>query len=117
MTIEDLLVEFHAIGHRFWFVQDARVVDQTDVAITLRFRITDQLFVQVFLNQKGGRFNLALINPSGRLYGRDWEHGYWHRHPFAATHLHEATPEGMSSQPLTRFLTEVETILLENALL
>jgi len=38
-------------------------------------------------------------------------------HPFGQPHLHEPTPEGMSPQPIHQFLTEVETILLENDLI
>ncbi len=36
---------------------------------------------------------------------------------FNQSHLHEPTPEGMSPQPIHQFLTEVETILLENDLI
>jgi hypothetical protein len=61
--------------------------------------------------------NLALISQGGRLYGRDYEHGTWHRHPFGQSEQHEPTPEGMSAQPLTQFMTEVEEILIVHDLI
>lgn len=117
MAIEDILAEFYTTSQRFWFIQEALLIERTDVTITLHFRITPQLLVQAFLSERSGRFSLALIGPSGRLYGRDMERGRWHRHPFDSPQSHEATPEGMSSQPLIQFLAEVEEILLANDLL
>ena len=81
------------------------------------FTIAFDLFVQVFLSERSGRFSLVLVSPSGRLYGRDQEQGLWHRHPFGDADQHESTPEGMSSQPIIQFLTEVEEILVENELI
>ena len=119
MTIAELLDEYFEASRRFWFVRAAQIIEQTDnsLTLTLHLHITPHLFIQAFLSTRSDRLSLALIGPTGRLYGRDGRKGQWHRHPFAATHIHEATPEEMSSQPLTQFLTEVETILLENELL
>ena len=117
MSIDDLLSEFYQAEHRFWFVQEAFVVERTDTTITLYFQITTHLFVQAFLSERNQRLSLALIGPSGRLYGRDRKQERWHLHPFSSPQSHEATPEGMSSQPLIQFLAEVEEILLANNLL
>lgn len=117
ITVADLLAEFYTAEHRFWFIRDARIVDETESAVTLRLVISPEIFVQAFLSEQSGRFSLALVSSSARIYGRDLEHGYWHRHPFGAPHLHEAMPEGMSRQPLTQFLREVELLLLDNELL
>ena len=45
------------------------------------------------------------------------EHGTWHRHPFGQAEQHEPTPEGMSAQPLTQFMTEIEEILVVHDLI
>ncbi|RMD58357.1 hypothetical protein D6833_12970 [Candidatus Parcubacteria bacterium] len=117
MTIDDLIIEAAASKDRFWFVQTVRIVERTDFTVTIRFLISADLFVQVFFSQRSGRFNLALVGTTGRLYGRDREHGSWHLHPFGRPEQHQPTPEGMSAQPVAQFLSEVEEILLENDLI
>lgn len=117
MTINELIIESEQAKDRFWFVQALEVVEHTAQTITLHFLIRPTLFVQVYYSVRSGRFNFALIGASGRLYGRDREQGQWHLHSFEQPYLHESTPEGMSSQPIHQFLTEVETILIENDLI
>ena len=75
------------------------------------------LFVQVFFSQRSRRLSFALVGAAGRFYGRDREHGLWHRHPFGQPAQHEPTPEGMSAQPISQFLTEVEEILYAHDLI
>jgi len=117
VTINELILEAVQTKDRFGFVQSLEVVERTAQTATLHFMIRQTLFVQVYYSVRSGRFNFALIGASGRLYGRDCEHGQWHLHPFGKSHLHEPTPEGMSPQPIHQFLAEVETILLENDLI
>jgi hypothetical protein len=81
MTIDELLSEALAAKDRFWFVQTLHVRERTDASITLRITIEPALFVQVFFSQRSGRLSFAFVGASGRLYGRDREHGFWHRHP------------------------------------
>jgi len=83
----------------------------------LHFAISSDLFVQIFFSQRSGRCSLTLVGNAGRLYGRDRENGVWHRHPFGQPEKHEPTPEGMSPQPITQFLSEVGKILIENDLI
>jgi hypothetical protein len=117
MTIDELIVESLSATDRFWFIQTCEVVERTDFTVTLRLTIGPQLFVQIFLSQQSDRFSFALIGASGRLYGRDREHGLWHRHPFNQPSQHELTPEGMSPQPIIEFLAEIEKIMVEHDLL
>ena len=116
-TIDELLVEALAAAERFWFVRELQIVDRTDNTTTVHFVIGSDLFVQVFLSQQTGRLNLALVGPSGRLYGRDRERESWHRHPFENPKTHEATSVGMSSHPLMQFMAEVEDLLIAHALI
>jgi hypothetical protein len=117
MTIDELIIESLSARDRFWFIQTCQIIERTDFTVTLHLNIGAQLFVQIFFSQRSGRLSFALIGSSGRLYGRDREHGSWHRHPFQQPNQHEPTPEGMSPQPVTQFLAEVEKILVENNLL
>ncbi len=117
MTIDELLIDAQTAKDRFWFIQTFKVMERTDSTITLHFTINPELFAQVFRSQRSGRFSFALIGTSGRLYGRDREHGIWHRHPFGQPNQHELTSEGMSPQPINQFLAEIEEILIENDLI
>jgi len=117
MTIDELLLEALAARDRFWFVQTLQIRERTDTTVTLRFTIGPDLFVQVFFSQRSERLSFALVGVAGRLYGRDREHGLWHRHPFGQPAQHEPTPEGMSGRPISQFLTEVEEILYAHDLL
>ena len=117
MTIDELLLEALAARDRFWFVQTLQIRERTDATVTLRFTIGPTLFVQVFFSQRSGRLSFALVGAAGRFYGRDREHGLWHRHPFGQPAQHEPTPEGMSAQPISQFLTEVEEILYAHDLI
>jgi hypothetical protein len=117
LNIDDLLHETVASAESFWFVQDFQVVERTDSTITFRLSVGNELFIQIYLSERSGRFSMALVGLSGRLYGRDREHGRWHRQPFGQTDFHEPTPEGMSPRPVFQFLAEVEEILLAQGLI
>ena len=117
MDIESLRIEAQDVLSQVWFVQSLTVVEQTNETVTMHLRLASALFVQVFFSERSGRFSLALVSPVGRIYGRDREHGMWHRHPFEQTDEHEPTPQGLSSRPIRQFLAEVEQILLENELI
>ena len=117
MTIDDLITEAMAATDHFWFIKSFKITTRTDATVTIRFIIQADLFAQIFFSQRSGRFNLALIGASGRLYGRDKEHGFWHRHPFERPEDHEATPDGISSRPINQFLAEIEKILIEHNLI
>jgi hypothetical protein len=115
--IDQLLREALDALDEFWFVQSLDVVERTDRTVTVQLMIGNGLRVQAFLSQKTGRINLALIGPSGRLYGRDRQHGEWHKHPFSQPDSHEATPEGVSRMPLLQFMAEVQEILITQNLI
>jgi hypothetical protein len=117
LKLDDLLAESQVAEAYFWFIEDFYVNDRTDQTITLHFIIGPELFVQIFYSARSDRFSLALIGSSGRLYGRDREHGYWHLHPFGQSGVHQPTPEGMSPRPVIQFLTEVEKLLVDHDLL
>ncbi len=117
MKINDLLSESEAARDRFWFIANCYIKERTDQTVTIHFTIASDLFVQIFYSERSGRLNLALIGSSGRLYGRDREHGYWHLHPFGQPEIHQPAPEGMSPRPIIQFLTEVEELLVDHDLI
>ncbi len=117
MTINELIAEALTARDQYWFIEDLQIKERTDSTVTLHFVIGSELFIQVFYSERSGRFNLALIGSSGRLYGRDKEYDYWHLHPFGQSENHQPTPEGMSPRPIIQFLAEVEKLLIDHNLL
>ena len=117
MTINDLISEALAAKDQYWFIEELQMKERTDKTVTLHFIVDSQLFVQVYYSERSGRFSLALVGSSGRLYGKDKEYGYWHLHPFGQSGNHQPTPEGMSPRPVTQFLTEVEKLLVDHNLI
>jgi hypothetical protein len=117
MTIEEIIVKSFFAKDQFWFIEAVEVIERTDSTITIHFTINTDLFIQIFLSERSSRLSFALIGKSGRLYGRDREHNFWHMHPFENPESHESTPEGMSPKPVVQFLTEVEEILVNNDLI
>ncbi len=116
-TIEQLFQEASEALAQFWFVQRLDIVERTDQTVTVQLVIDNKLRVQAFLSQKSGRLSFALIGPAGRLYGRDRQHGEWHRHPFSNPESHEVTPEGTSPRALLQFMAEVQEILVTQDLI
>ncbi|MCL4262473.1 MAG: hypothetical protein KJ069_04630 [Anaerolineae bacterium] len=117
MNVDAFVNEAILAGERFWFIRDFKQVERTDATVTLHLDIENELFVQLFFSQRSGRISLALVGSTGRIYGRDREYGRWHLHPFGKSHEHIDTPEGMSTQPINQFLSEVEKLLIEHNLL
>ncbi|HRQ41098.1 MAG TPA: hypothetical protein PLD25_24540 [Chloroflexota bacterium] len=117
MTIDAFVNEAILAGERFWFIRDFKQVERTDATVTIHLEIENDLFVQLYFSQRSGRLSLALVGNTGRIYGRDREYGRWHLHPFGKLHEHIDTPEGMSAQLISQFLSEVEKLLIEHDLM
>ena len=81
-TIEELLDEAREAYSRFWFVQSLIEAERTASTVTVHLVIGPELYIQAYLSELSGRLSLALVDPSGRLYGRNRERGTWHQHPF-----------------------------------
>ena len=115
--IEQLITDSFELSERYWFITNVTIVDRTARTVTIHLAIAGDLFIQNFFSERSARLSFALVSQSGRLYGRDFDRGQWHRHPFGQTEFHEPTPEGMSPRPLLQFVAEVEAILLEHGLI
>ncbi len=117
MTLADFLDQIAEAERRFWFITRISEMDETERAIKVRFEMLGNFVIQAFLSEATGRINFALIHSQQRLFGYDYEHGQWHRHPYAAAEQHVPVLEGLAPHPLIQFLAEVETILVENDLI
>ncbi|MGB9716311.1 MAG: hypothetical protein ACPL1G_07900 [Thermodesulfovibrionales bacterium] len=69
-------------------------LDFTDVTLISRIGFSYKIFMQIYVNVKKEKLNMALIVAGERIYGMDKEGGFYHEHPFENPSLH------ISSKPL-----------------
>jgi hypothetical protein len=113
----DLLLEAREAFEKVWFIQSVRQTERTDVTLSLRLYVREDLFVQAFVGEITGSVYFALIDGGRRIFGMDFEKGEWHLHPHEAPHRHEPLKEGLDPKPLLRFLATVESLLVDSDLL
>ena len=69
-------------------------LDFTDVTLISRIGFSYKIFMQIYVNVKKEKLNMALIVAGERIYRMDKEGGFYHEHPFENPSLH------ISSKPL-----------------
>ena len=57
-------------------------LDFTDVTVLARIGLSDEVFVQLYVNVRKQKKSFALIVAGDRVYGIDNEAGNYHEHPF-----------------------------------
>ena len=100
-----------------WFVSSLEETERTDITLSFRLIIREDLFVQVFSGQKSKSLYMALIEGRRRIYGIDREGNEWHVHTFEDADRHEPLVQGLGPTPLLAFLSRVEELLVETTLL
>jgi hypothetical protein len=113
MTVADLLTALQTEATHRAYVRRLDLLELTPSLIKARLHVTDELFVQVYRNDRFDTTSLALIQNGQRLYGRDQLGGVWHRHAADAPDLHDTSPLGQRAVTLPEFLNEVENVLAD----
>jgi len=116
-TLDDFHAEALEAAEKVWFVRSIQAVDRTDLTVSLRLSIRQDLFVHVLLGQLTGSLYFALIERGQRIFGIDRHAGEWHMHPYDAPHEHVPFPDGLEPKPLLSFLSKVEDLLIQHDLL
>ena len=71
-------------------------IDITDNTLITRLTMTSDIFIQIYVNSKKKKINLALIASEVRIYGVDKEGGSYHKHPFECPENHlDCNPVGI----------------------
>jgi len=112
VTIEGLKKEIIATSRKFAFINEIRLLDETDSAVKFRMIIDNLNFIQVYQNISSGTVNYLLVHGFMRVYGRDCCDGTWHKHPFGNPSSHNFSPEATKHVSLYEFLKEVEKYLI-----
>ena len=113
----ELQQEAEEAFRKIWFIQSLVEEERTNISLSLRLNIRQDLFVQVFMGVLTNVLYLSLIKNEQRIFGIDKENGSWHRHPYHNPALHEPLTEGLEPRPLFTFLSRVEQLIWEHDLL
>jgi hypothetical protein len=113
VTIEKFSADLtREIRRRRYFIR-LEIIEQTTSQIKARLFISQNLFVQIYRNNRFETTNFALIHNELRIFARDQLAGIWHRHAYAHPDKHDFSDLGSKPVTLGEFLDEVETLLSE----
>lgn len=96
---------------------DVKVLDWQRNILKVRFYFADDLFIQIYRNDRSQNTSFSLIFEDERLYGRDEIEGNWHRHPFQYPDLHNGSEDGNREVSLIEFYREVMELLAKENIL
>ena len=93
------------------------VLDLTRNLIKTRLYLREDLFIQVYRNDRSQVTNLLIVLEGQRVFARDQIRGGWHRHPFENPAEHDTGPEGQRAVTFLEFIEEARQLLVEAKLL
>lgn len=117
MTTDEFEKTTQQVAAEWAFIRRVQTLDKTAHALKMRLYVFDDCFVQVYTNIEKRLLSYALVFDRVRIYGRDSEGGYWHRHPHNSADTHDFGEEGSKPVDLAQFLKEVQGILETEGLL
>ena len=79
MKIRKIIHTLNEITNRYGL--KTLYLDYTDVTLISRIGISLDMFIQLYVNIKKDKINMALIVAEERIYGIDKEGEFYHEHP------------------------------------
>jgi hypothetical protein len=76
------------------------VLDLTQSLIKARLYLCEDLFIQVYHNDRSRVANLIVLEGQG-VFARDQIRGRWHRHPFENPAEHDRAPKASEQSPFS----------------
>ena len=110
MNIIEFCNQAKAQASRKW-ITSYRTLVLTKNTVKARLSIRENLYIDLYFNQRYGTTNYALILDDERIYGRDCYNGNWHLHPYDDPSKHDTSKEGKKMLSIEEFVDEVEEIL------
>ena len=89
----------------------------TKNTVKARLTIRENLYIDLYYNQRYGTTNYTLILENERIYGRDCYGGKWHLHPCEEPGKHDLSENGKRCLSIEDFVNDVEEILTKLNLL
>jgi len=93
------------------------ILDLTRSLIKARLYLRQDLFIQVYHNDRSQITNLLIVLEGQRVFARDQIRGVWHRHPFQNPAEHDTGPDGQRAVTFLEFIEEARQLLIEAKLL
>lgn len=110
MKIKQLIQSIEDIADRYGL--KILSLDFTDITLFLRIGFSSEVFIQIYINSKKQKTNLALIVADERAYGIDKEGGFYHEHPFGNPSNHIKTEQIKIEDFIVRSLELLKTMKL-----
>ena len=108
------IIEFHnqakVEAARNWIMGYGTLV-LTKNTVKVRLSIRENLYIDLYFNQRYGTTNYTLILDDERIYGRDCYDGTWHLHPYEEPNRHDTSEKGRKMLSINEFVDEVEEIV------
>lgn len=95
------------------FIREITMWERTPHTLKVRLAITDECFVQIYVNPRKDWVSYTLVLRNARIYGRDNDGRGWHRHPYDDPTVHDFGPEGARPVTWREFLEEIQEILVK----
>ncbi len=115
MSIDDFIKEVESAAS--YYLLKVEILAKTKNAVKIKVPITENIYIQLYYNQKSGTKNYVLIGWNRRLFGRDCVGGEWHKHPFKNPNEHDFSKNGKREVSVLEFFYEVFNLLKENSLI
>ncbi len=112
MSINELEQEIINIASQFHYIKQIVTLLKTSNTIKVRLEITFSTYIQIYHNVQKNVVSYVLIMGNHRMYGRDRDGGFWHRHTVENPNFHDSSEEGSRKTTLDEFLLEVGDILV-----
>ncbi len=86
MTIDEILKNIYSLKVKYDL--NLLFLDYTDITLLCRLGFSYDIFIQIYVNIRKNKVNLALVVKDNRIYGIDREGGFMHEHPIESPELH-----------------------------
>ncbi|MBU2611387.1 MAG: hypothetical protein KJ606_10660 [Chloroflexi bacterium] len=106
MSLEEFEQYVIAVCSNSSVVQSVVLFDSTPTSVRLRVFLINQSFLDVFYNQKTGKFSFALIEKYQRVFGADNAGDKWHWHPVENPEIHVPAAEEVTFREFLKRLED-----------
>ncbi len=115
MNVDDFIEEVKTVANSYSL--KVEILAKTKNAVKIRIPITENIYIQLYYNQKSKTKNYVLVGWNRRLFGRDCVGGEWHKHPFENPDQHDFSENGKREVSISEFFDEVFHLLRKSGLI
>lgn len=110
--IEELILQLQAIAKDFR-ITELKIIEKTKSILKVRLFVSEDIFIQIYVNLKRPKISYALIINDSRIFGKDYLFEEWHLHPFESPGKHDVSEKAKQPVAIEDFVEEALFILSE----